>query len=79
MQLGLGLRALDVALGLLDGGLGVDARDVALLLALALGLADVAAELGLGYVDAGLVGGALVGLAGEGLEVDRVGGVAELL
>lgn len=79
MQLGLRGGPLDVALRLLDGGVGVDLCDLALLLALAVGLADVSAQLGRGDVDAGLVGGALVGLAREGLEVDRVGGVAELL
>lgn len=73
----LGLGALNVALRLLHGRLGVDLGNLALLLAAALRLADVALELGLGDVDAGLVGRALVGLAGEGLKVDRVGGVLE--
>jgi hypothetical protein len=48
----------------------VDLCDLPLLFALALGLAYVAAQLGLGDVDAGLVGCALVGFAGEGFEVD---------
>jgi hypothetical protein len=56
----------------------VDLCDLALLLALALGLADVAAQLSLGDVNASLVSGSFMGLAAERLEVDRVGGVFEL-
>lgn len=61
--------AFDVALCLLDGSLGVNLCDLPILLTLALGLSDVTAELGLGDVDSGLVGGALMSLAREGFEV----------
>lgn len=70
VELGLGLGALNVPLRLLHGRLGVDLGNFTILLALALGLADVAPELGCCHVDSGLVGGALVGLAGERLKVD---------
>lgn len=68
-----------IALCLLHRGGGVDLCNLALLLAAAVGLAHVAAQLCRGDVDAGLVGCALVGLARERLEVVAVGGVAELL
>jgi hypothetical protein len=55
----------------------VDLCDLALLLALALGLADITAQLCLGYVDTSLICGAFVGLAAEGLKVDGVGRIFE--
>jgi hypothetical protein len=54
-ELGFGLGAVAVPLRLLDGCLGVDLGYLPVLLTLALGFAYVTAELGVGYVDTGLL------------------------
>jgi hypothetical protein len=79
LERGLGGGALNVTLRLLDGRFGVDLGNLTVLLTLALGLTNVTEELGVGDIDTGLVGGTLVGLAGERLKVDGVGGVLEFL
>jgi hypothetical protein len=64
-ELGVGLGLLCFALGLEDGGLGVDLGNLLLRAALFLGLADLAAHSSFGDIDLGLVESAFVGFATE--------------
>lgn len=77
-SLGLDLP-LAIPLRLLHCCEGVDLGDLTLLLASAVGLADISAKLCTGNVDTSLVSGALVGLTRQGLEVVAVGSIAEFL
>jgi hypothetical protein len=78
LKMSFGLSALDVTLRLLDSRLSGDLGHLSLLFTLALGLTNVTAKLRLGDVNTGLVGGALVCLACQGLEVNRLRGIFEL-